>query len=128
MIRTLPVRGEELALVSAGQPEPVMIWEEVGGRRTLTDRQELDDAGQPLWTIYAMPTLADRPEVIQVRVPARQQPVLTQFGPIALEGLMVNVRKNRNGDLVQYWEASGAADAGNGHRPQPKQEHKGEGQ
>jgi hypothetical protein len=122
MIRTLPVRAEDLGFVSAGQPEPVMVWEEIGGRRTLTDRQEHDEQGMPLWTAYLMPTLAERPEVLQVRVAARQQPVLAQFGPVTLDGLVVNVRKNRNGDLVQYWEASGVTDAGQGNRREHKQE------
>lgn len=124
MIRTLPVNGEALGLVSAGTPEAVMVWEDIAGRRTLTDRQETDPAsGQRLWTVYAMPTLAERPEVLQVRVTADQQPVLAMFGPIRLEGLTVNVRKDKSGNLVGYWNATGVADAGHGNR---RQDHKQE--
>lgn len=64
MIRTLPIAAEMLNLVSAGQPEPVMVWEDQNGRRVLTDRQEHDDAtGEPIWTCCVMPTGTERPEV-----------------------------------------------------------------
>lgn len=129
MIRTLPVNGEALGLVSAGTPEPVMVWEDIAGRRTLTDRQETDkDTGQRLWTVYVMPTLAERPEVLQVRVTADHQPVLAMFGPVKLEGLAVNVRKDKSGNLVGYWNATAAVDASHGGRKNGHQEHKAEGQ
>lgn len=129
-LRTIPVAAELLGLVSAGQPEPLMRWDEKDGRRVLTDQQEKDEeTGEPLWTAYLMPTGADRPEVLSVRVRARQQPVLTQFGPVAVDGLEVNARVGKDGRMAQYWSAAGIRDgAPNGHRPQPKQEHKGEGQ
>ena len=127
MLRTVPVRAEDLGLVSAGQPEPLMIWEEQGGRRVLTDRQESDpETGELLWTVYGMPTLAERPEILAIRTRARHQPVLTQFGPIALDGLAVNIRKDRNGNIAQYWEAAGVRDAGG--KGGQRQEHKAEGQ
>jgi hypothetical protein len=96
----------------------------------LTDRQEKDEAtGEPLWTAYCLPSVADRPEVISIRVPAKQQPVLSIFGPVAVDNLEVNARVGKDGRMAQYWSAASIRDAGgNGHRPQPKQEHKGEGQ
>ena len=113
MLRTLPVHAEPLALVAAGQPEPVAVWEEKDGRRQLTDRVEHDETtGHPLWTCYVMPTAAERPEVLSLRVPAPQQPVLTLFGPVHVEGLEVNVRVDKAGKLAQYWAATGIRDAG----------------
>lgn len=129
-LRTLPVAGELLGLVAAAQPEALMVWEERDGRRTLTDRQETDEqSGDPVWTAYLLPTVAERPEVLQVRVPAKQQPVLGQFAAVAVDNLEVSVRVGKSGQLQQYWSAASIRDAGHqGHRPQPKQEHKGEGQ
>lgn len=128
MLRTLPVAAEMLGFVSAGQPEPLMIWEEKDGRRQLTDKQEQDDqTGEPIWTCYLLPTTADRPEVLSVRTRGRQQPVLTQFGPVAVDSLEVNVRVDKSGRLAQYWSAAGVRDAGQGGRKN-HQEHKPEGQ
>lgn len=126
MIRTLPVAAELLGLVAAGQPEPVMVWEDVAGRRTQTDRQEHDDDGLPVWTGYLMPTTAERPEVIQVRFSARHQPVLTLFAAVAVDNLEVNVRVDKSGRVAQYWSAADVRDAGQRRNGQP--EHKAEGQ
>ena len=132
MIRTIPVAADLLGLVAAGQPEPLMEWAEDGGRRVLTDRQEKDGhrndcdqtctrhTGDPLWTAYVMSTAADRPEVLQIRIPARQQPVLTVFAPVAVDNLEVNVRVGRDGKLAQYWAGAGIRDGApagrrNGH-------------
>lgn len=129
MLRNLPVRAEDLGLVSAGQPEAVAVWEEQNGRRVLTDRVEHDeDSGDPLWTCYLMPTAAQRPEVLAVRVPARQQPVLSQFGAVHVDGLEVRVTIDKGGKLAQYWAASGIRDAGQAGRKNGHQEHKPEGQ
>lgn len=128
MIRTLPIAAELLNLVAAGQPDAVMVWEDQGGRRTLTDRQEHDDStGEPVWTCYLMPTGTERPEVLTVRVSARQQPVLTLFGPVAVDGLVVNVRVDKAGKVAQYWSAADIRDAA---QPAKRngQEHKPEGQ
>lgn len=124
MLRTLPVDPGPLGLVSAGQPDAIYVWEEQGGRRVLTEKPETDDDGVPLWTCYLMPTAAERPEVLQVRVPAKVQPVVTLFGPIDVAGLEVGVRVDKAGKLAQYWSASEVRDAGQGHRRNGSQEHK----
>ena len=112
MIRTVPVAAEMLDLVAAAPPEALMIWAEEGGRRVLTDRQEVDDAGRRLWTCYAMPRLeGQRPEIIQVRVPADVQPVLTVFGAVAFDSLEVRVNVDKAGKLAGYWSARGVRDA-----------------
>ena len=125
MIRTVPVAAEMLGLVAAGSCEPVMIWEDVAGRRTLTDRQEHDDtSGEPVWTAYLMSSAGDRPEVLSVRVPARQQPVLTQFGPVAVDNLEVNVRVDKSGRLAGYWNAAGVRDGAQAGKRNGQVEHK----
>ena len=114
-LRTIPVAAELLNLVAAGPCDPVAVWEEKDGRRVLTDRQEHDEeSGEPLWTAYVMPTGTDRPEVLSVRVRARQQPVLTQFAPVAFDNLEVNVRVGKDGRVAQYWSAGGVRDASSG--------------
>lgn len=124
MLRTLPVDPAPLGFVSAGQPDALFQWEEQGGRRVLTERPETDDNGTPLWTVYALPTTAERPEVVQVRVPARQQPVVTMFGPIEFVGLEVNVRVDKAGKLAQYWGASEVRDAAQPGKRNGHQDHK----
>ena len=118
-LRTIPVAAEMLGFVAAGQPEPLMRWDEKDGRRVMSERQEKDDAGDFLWTAYVMPTTAERPEVIQVRVPARQQPVLTQFEPVAVDNLEVNVRVGKDGSSALYW--LGDLDPRRRSRPAPQQ-------
>ncbi|WP_433781584.1 hypothetical protein ACQPX6_17555 [Actinomycetospora sp. CA-101289] len=112
MIRTVPVDTARLELVAAGEAEPVAVWEDAAdGRRTLTDRQEVDEtAGLPLWTIYALVQTGGRPEVLAVRVPARHQPVVTPLAPVDLHGLEVRVSINKSGVLTGYWSAVGIAD------------------
>src|SRR4051812_32407888 len=127
MIRTLPIAAEQLGFVAAAPCEAAMIWDEKDGRRVLTDRQERDDhtercdsgctahAGDPVWTAYVMPAgNGVRPEVISIRVPARQVPVVTQFGPVALDNLEVRVAIDRGGKLAGYWSATAIRDAGQG--------------
>ena len=113
MIRNLPVAAELLDLVAAAPCEPLMIWADEGGRRVLTDRQERDEAsGDPMWTAYVMPRIeGQRPEIVSVRVPAAQQPVVTQFGPVALDSLEVRVTVDRAGKLAGYWSARSIRDA-----------------
>lgn len=112
MLRNLPVDAAALGLVSVSQPDPLMIWEEKDGRRQLTDRQETNDDGVLLWTAYVMPTQIERPEVLNVRVAAPQQPVLTMLGPVTIDGLIARVGVGKDGKASQYWEASSVRDAG----------------
>jgi len=107
MIRTVPVAAEMLNLVAAGLCEAGMVWEDVAGRRTLTD----PDTGELVWTAYLMCSAGDRPEILQVRVPAPQVPVLTVFGPVAVDFLEVGVRVDKAGKLAGYWSARGVRDA-----------------
>jgi len=126
MIRTLPVNAEMLGVVATGHVEPVMIWEDQGGRRVLTDRQERDEqTGDDLWTVHAMVPGGDRPELIAVRIPARQQPVVTPFGPVDFHGLEVRINVNKTtGQLAGYWSAVGVADPALSPGKRNGQEHK----
>lgn len=125
MIRNVPVNAQELNLVAAGPSEAVQVWDRSGDRAVMTDRQELDETtGDPLWTVYAMCAAGGRPEVIQVRVPARQQPVLTQFGALEFDGLEVRVNVGRDGKLAGYWSARAVTDPA--QRPGKRDDHKPE--
>lgn len=133
MLRTIPISVDQLPLVAAGPCEPEYIWDDVNGRRTLTDRQATDpDTGELLWTGYVIPQKVDRPAVLQVRVRAPHQPVVTQFGPVTFDSLEVNVRVDKFGKLAQYFSGSGFRDAGQSGKRNGQQhghqEHKPEGQ
>lgn len=127
MIRNLPIDAEALGLVAAGPCDPVAVWLEQDGRRQMSDRQAVDDDGVLLWNCYAMSAAGGRPEVVQVQVPAPQQPVLTTFGPLAFEGLICRVAVDRAGKLAGYWSARSVRDAGPAGKRNGHQEHK-EGQ
>lgn len=124
MLRTIPVDAAALGLVAAGQPDAVMVWDRSGDRAVLTDRQDTDDNGVLLWTCYVLPTAGAAPDVLQVRIPAPHQPVVTMLGPDHVDGLEVNVRVDRAGKVAQYWQANGIRDAGQAGRKNGHQEHK----
>lgn len=130
MIRNLPIAAELLDFVAAGEPEPVMVWTDEGGRRVQSNRQETDEAtGDPLFNIFAMTAAGGRPEIVPIRVPAKVQPVLSMFAPLAFDSLEVRVAVDRGGKLAGYWSARGVREVGparkNGHQGG---EHKPEGQ
>ncbi|MEJ2860558.1 hypothetical protein [Actinomycetospora flava] len=128
-LRTIPVALDQLPLVAAGPCEPQNVWEEQNGRRVLTDRQETDpDTGERLWSAYVMPVGTDRPEVLQVRVRADQQPVVTQFAPVTFDSLEVNVRVGKDGRLAQYFAGRGLRDAAQPGRKNGQDHKQHEGQ
>ncbi len=123
-LRTLPIAAELLGLVAAGQPDPVVDWVERDGRRQPGDQARDESTGDLVWTCYLMASTAERPEVLQVRVPAAQQPVLTQFGAVAVDNLEASVRVDKAGRLAQYWAATGIRDAAQPGRKNGQGEHK----
>ena len=116
----IPVDSERLGAIAAGHVEPVMPWiDGPDGKRRPGTVQETDDAtGLPLWTVHVMIVGGDRPELAPVRLPSRECPAPTPLAPIMFERLVVNVRLNRNGQLVSYWSAAGVAGQGRQTRGQ----------
>ncbi len=57
-------------------------------------------------------------------------PVLSIFGPVAVDGLEVNARVGKDGRMAQYWSAAGIRDGAPGQqgRPKPGEHKQGEGQ
>ena len=110
MIRTLPVDTDRLALMSTGHVEPVHEWVERDGRRQPADEQSRDDTGLPLWTVHALVMSGDRPELVAVRLPARDTPAVEAHAPVRFERLECRVTVNRStGALSGYWAAAGLA-------------------
>lgn len=110
----LPIDAERLALVSTGHVEPVVAWVEGsdGKRRPGTEQERDESTGLPLWTVHGMVPSGDRPTLVAVRVPARQEPAVTPLAPVAFERLEATARVNRNsGQLAVYWRAAGLAEA-----------------
>lgn len=125
MIREIPADAERLALISTGHCESVHEWIERDGRRQPADDQMRDEAsGLPMWTVHCLAPGADRPELIAVRVPARECPQPKPYEPVAFERLVVRVSVNRStGVLGGYWSAAGLADPRRQGKP-----HQGEQQ
>ena len=54
---------------------------------------------------------AFRSDVVGVRVAMQTAPSFQSFTRVQFEGLRVNVRANKQGQLAQYWNASGVVGA-----------------
>lgn len=124
MIREIPADSDRLALIASGHVESVHEWIERDGRRQPAEDQMRDEAtGMPLWQVHCMAPGGDRPELVAVRVPARECPQPKPFEPVAFERLVVRVSVNRStGVLGGYWSAAGVADARRQHKPQGEQQ------
>ena len=111
MIRTFPVDTDRLALLATGHVEPVHEWVERDGRRQPADEQSRDETtGLLLWTVHALVMSGDRPELVAVRLPARDTPEVDAQAPVRFERLECRVSVNRStGALSGYWAAAGLA-------------------
>lgn len=127
MIRNLPIALDRLPLIATGHVTPVQEWVEMhdGSRRPSGNqaRQKLDDGtlGAPLWEVAVLSPEADRPELISVQVATHEEPKVTAYQPVQLDGLTVRVTVGRDGKLRGYWSATAAHPAKGAH--QHKQEH-----
>ncbi len=90
-------------------------WEEKpGGGRRPSDRQARDErTGMPLWGVEVMYQQTSYGRVASVvgsvTVGAMDQPQVSALGPIAFEGLTVEVRSLKTGGLVENWAAERVA-------------------
>jgi hypothetical protein len=97
---------------ATGIVDAVMEWEETpeGKRRPSKDKQARnEDTGVSLWQVevlYFQTSFGRRSTVTaRVQVEAEVEPNLRSLGPVAFEGLRVEVRINSAGGFVEYWSA-----------------------
>lgn len=136
MIRELPVDTDRIEFVASGHVNPVQLWVEDPanpGQRKLGTApngeplQATDEAtGEPLWTVDAFGESgqegSERAEVIGVQVRAPYQPTVKKFAPVIFKDLVVRFSKGRDGNLKNYWSATGIVDptgATTGTKPAP---------
>lgn len=99
---------------ATGITDPVMEWEETpeGKRRPSKDKQARnEDTGMPLWQVevfYVQTSFGRRSTVTaKVQVEAPEEPKLRPLGPVAFDGLRVEVRIDSAGGFAEYWSADG---------------------
>ena len=112
------VDSERQAMVATGvEPSPVMVWEEVGGKRrpSETEQERDPDTGMPLWQIEVMYRQSvfgrDKTVTAMVKCGAVDTPKVGQFAPVSFRNLAVEVRTNRSGGATEYWTAEEFAPA-----------------
>jgi hypothetical protein len=117
-------------MTATGIVEPVREWDEgADGRRRPSERQARDEGtGMPLWgveVLYVQSTFGRLATVTaRVTVGAVERPGLAALSPIGFAGLVVEVRTNKAGGLVESWSAEAVAHSvpagagpGDGQRP-----------
>lgn len=108
----LTVDADQTDLIATGKVNPVRSWDQdAGGFSKAQDTD--DDTGLPLWDVECMLSDPDafRSDVVGVRVAMQTVPSFQPFTRVQFEGLRVNVRANKQGQLAQYWNASGVVGA-----------------
>ena len=109
------VDSSKQPMIGTGVVEARPEWEEKpGGGRRPSDRQARDErTGMPLWGVEVMyqQTAYGRVSSVvgSVTVGALDQPQVSALGPIAFEGLTVEVRALKTGGLVENWSAEKVA-------------------
>lgn len=129
MIREVPVDNSRIELIASGHVVPVPVWAEMpdGSRKLMEDEQAKDEqTGELLWNVDVFGESgregSERAEVVSVQVRSPHQPVVKRFGPVKFRDLAVRFSKGRDGNLKNYWAASGLIDADGsttGTRPAP---------
>lgn len=113
MIRELPVDTSRIELIATGHINAVQEWIDDGtGGRKPSENQSRDEAtGELLWQVDALGESGrdgeERAEIVSVQVTAPYQPVVAKYTSIVFLNLVVRFTKARDGNLRNYWSASG---------------------
>lgn len=106
-MRTIPVDGERVTLVSTGKVMAKPVYEE--GQK-VQGRQASDDYGTPQWIVDCIDDSEEtlRSEAIGVVVSSPVQPVLQKWRPVVFEGLVASVYRDKlTGQPKASFRASG---------------------
>lgn len=106
----IPVDPARFEPILTGKCNPLYKWEEVEGRRTRTEVQDISTEGLPLWEVEMLVEEEYFGKQITstewVQVPARTQPVIARYSPGNFQGLAVAVYPSKNG-VGKRWVAEG---------------------
>ena len=94
---------------------PVWVEQPGGGRRPSDEQARDEDTGFKLWTVevmYPQVTYGRAATVVaNVQVPSVEQPQVQPMAEVTFEGLRVEVRSNKQGQLFENWFADGISGA-----------------
>lgn len=109
----IPVDPARFESTLTGKCNALYKWEEVEGRRTRTEVQDVSAEGLPLWEVEMLVEEEYFGKQITstewVQVPARTQPVIARYSPGNFQGLAVAVYPSKNG-VGKRWVAEGFGD------------------
>jgi len=106
---SFPIDGQRMQFPFAGTVRPVVGWDTASNKSTGV--QATDDGGTALWEIDVLIKVPGfggdmKSETISVRVPARMEPKLPDFAPIAFEHLELSAYLSK-GDMRVNLSAAG---------------------
>lgn len=103
-------------MTATGLTEAIFEWEETAdGRRRPSEKQARnEETGMPLWAVevlYVQTEYGRKHSVTsRVVVEAVEEPKPAPLTPVTFEGLEVEVRTNKAGQLVETWTADRLVD------------------
>lgn len=110
------VDSSRQAMVATGVVSAAQKWVEgADGKRMRSDDQARDEAtGMPLWEVEIVRQVESFGRLstvtAKIQVQSQEEPRPRVFTPITFEGLVVSVRVNKAGALVEYWSAESVKD------------------
>lgn len=120
---TYAINSTKQPMTATGLTEAILEWEETAdGRRRPSDRQARnEDTGMPLWAVevlYVQTAFGRKHSVTsRVVVESIEEPKPAPLTPVTFEGLQVEVRTNKAGQLIEAWTADRLVD---GAKPAPR--------
>src|SRR5690625_2286735 len=103
------VDSKRQAMMATGIVAPVMVWEEVGGKRrpSETEQERDPDTGMPVWQVEVMYRQTsfgrETTTTAMVKCGSVDAPQVADFAPVQFKNLAVEVRTNRSGGVTEYW-------------------------
>lgn len=119
MVRDIPVDSARFELVAAAEPAEVQEWVELsdGSRRPSGNQARDPETNLPLWTVDCLVLDQVRAATVGVQVGASVMPEVRVLSPVKFDGLTVRVVRNKQGQISQYWSATGIAEPGKASKP-----------
>lgn len=113
---TYAINSTKQPMTTTGLTEAILEWEETAdGRRRPSDKQARnEDTGMPLWAVevlYVQTAFGRKHSVTsRVVVESVEEPKPAPLTPAMFEGLQVEVRTNKAGQLIEAWTADRLVD------------------
>lgn len=119
---TYAINSTKQPMTATGLVEAILVWEETAdGRRRPSEKQARnEDTGMPQWgveVLYVQTAFGRKHSVTsRVIVDSVDEPKPAPLTPVTFEGLQVEVRTNKAGQLIEAWTADRLVDG-----PKPAQ-------